>query len=398
MAGLDASVIGNLQPPQATSLGDLVNIARGVQGYQQAQQVNPIAVQQAQQQLQNTQTTGQTAQLQLANQQNQIAGGAITGLENSPSYKANDLKGIKKELEATEKWLKTVNPDFLKPGGVVDQAHQYIDQEDVEGYKNHLANIRRGLASPAEQYQAGLAQFNTNAQGTPFLTNRAAGTVTAPNVQGGGQNLTPTTAGVANFNDYQKDLTNRVAVAQQADMRINEAENLMKQFKPGAGSQTYIDIAKKLQAVNAPQELVDKVAKGDISAGQSLQKFISQAVTAQMGQLPGSPTANTLNEYLKNNPDIANDPRALQRFFDFAHKANQTAYDEQDYLVNKLKDKSFNADTHPLEAQQMLREKYLSKSPSTSNENVSTTKKVVKTGMYNGKKVVQYEDGSVGYQ
>ena len=375
MAGLDASVIGNLQPPQSTSLGDLVNIARGVQGYQQAQQVNPIAVQQAQQQLQNTQTAGQSAKLQLANQQNQIAGGAITGLENSPSYKANDPKGIKKELEATEKWLKTVNPDLLKEGGVVDQAHQLIDSSDIDGYKNHLATLRNSLASNESKYAAALPSFGTNALGQQFMANRAAGTISAPQQQGQG-NATPTNAGVQNFADYQKDLTNRVAVAQQADMRINEAENLMKQFKPGAGSQTYIDIAKKLQAVNAPQELVDKVAKGDISAGQSLQKFISQAVTAQMGQLPGSPTANTLNEYLKNNPDIANDPRALQRFFDFAHKANQTAYDEQDYLVNKLKDKPFNADTHPLEAQQMLREKYLSKSPSTSNENVATAKKL----------------------
>ena len=394
MAGLDASIYGNQQIPQTMSLGDMVNIARGAQAYKQAQQINPIAVQTAQ-------TGLEQAKTQLANTQSQIAGGALTGLENSASYQNNDPKGIKKELTATENWLKTINPDLLKPGGVVDQAHQLVDDGDIAGYKNLLANVRKGNASPAEQYAAALPQFSTNALGQQFLANRAAGTISAPQQQGTG-NITPTAPGVQNFNQYQQDLTNRVAAGTQIDMRLNEAENLMQNFKPGAGSRTYVDMAQKLQAIGAPQDLVDKVAKGDLSAAQSLNKFIAQSVTAGIGQMQGNPTANMMNDYLKNNPDIGSDPRALQRFFDFAHKQNNMAYEEQQFLLDKTKSGQLNPDTHPAEAQQHILNTFVrpqsGKSNTITGGNQTPAKKVVKTGTYNGKKVVQYDDGSLGYQ
>ena len=38
-----------IKPPAQMTLGDMVNIARGAQAYQQAEQVNPLALQQQQQ-------------------------------------------------------------------------------------------------------------------------------------------------------------------------------------------------------------------------------------------------------------------------------------------------------------------------------------------------------------
>jgi len=379
MAGLDPSVIGNLQQPQGMSLGDLVNIARGVQGYQQAQQVNPLVVQQQQ-------ATTQASQLGLANTQRQIANGALTGLENSEAYKIGDSKAIKQELEATEKWLKTVNPDLLKEGGAVDQAHQLIDKGDVEGYKKLLSNIRRQGASGAEQYAAALPQFNNNAAGTPFLTNRAAGTVSAP-MQASGQNLTPTNVGVANFGDYQKDLTTRVASATQNEMRLNEAENLMKEFKPGAGSRTYVDVAQKLQAVGAPQDLVDKVAKGDLSAAQSLNKFIAQTVIQAATATPG--TAESINRYIRDNPDIGSDPRALERFFEFTRKQNAIPIEEQKFLLEKAKTGTLNPDTHVSEVQQHILQNFAGK----QNTVTSKEQKNATFGKYKGRDVVSYDGG-----
>ena len=379
MAGLDPSVIGNLQQPQGMSLGDLANIARGVQGYQQAQQVNPLVVQQQQ-------ATTQASQLGLANTQRQIANGALTGLENSEAYKIGDSKAIKQELEATEKWLKTVNPDLLKEGGAVDQAHQLIDKGDVEGYKKLLSNIRRQGASGAEQYAAALPQFNTNAAGTPFLTNRAAGTVSAP-MQASGQNLTPTNVGVANFGDYQKDLTTRVASATQNEMRLNEAENLMKEFKPGAGSRTYVDVAQKLQAVGAPQDLVDKVAKGDLSAAQSLNKFIAQTVIQAATATPG--TAESINRYIRDNPDIGSDPRALERFFEFTRKQNAIPIEEQKFLLEKAKTGTLNPDTHVSEVQQHILQNFAGK----QNTVTSKEQKNATFGKYKGRDVVSYDGG-----
>jgi hypothetical protein len=383
MATYDVSTVASqINPPQQTSLGDMLNVARGAQAYQQAQQVNPLLLQQQQ-------ATTEATQLSLANTQKQIAAGALTGLENSEAFKSGNTKAIKKELEATEKWLKTVSPNLIKEGGAVEQAHSFLDKGDFEGYKQHLANIRRQNATSSEQYQAALPQFNTNAQGTPFLTNRAAGTVTSPQTQEGGQNLTPTTPGVQNFNDYQKDLTTRVAGATQVEMRLNEAEDLMKKFKAGAGARTYVDIAQKLQAVGAPQGLVDAVAKGDLSAAQSLNKFIAQTVTASIGQMQGNPTANMMNDYLKNNPDISSDPRALERFFEFGHKQNAIPIEEQNFLLEKSRNKVLNPDTHVAEAQQHILKKFAGKETSvTSKESKNAT-----YGKYKGRDVVSFDGG-----
>jgi len=44
-----------IRPVPQTSLADMINVARGAQAYQQAQQINPLAVQQAQTELQRIQ-------------------------------------------------------------------------------------------------------------------------------------------------------------------------------------------------------------------------------------------------------------------------------------------------------------------------------------------------------
>ena len=353
MAGYNFDTDLTVKPQQyGNNLGDIVNMARGVQAYQKQAATMPAEIAQAKAQ-------SEKSQLDLLQNQVAMAGGAITGLENSEAYKSNDIKGLKKELSATKQWTSTFGHSPAIDT-LYQQAEEHLNNNDVAGYKGLLAKIRNRLATNSEKYAAALPQFNANAQGTPYLTNRAAGTVTAPNVQGGTQNLLPTTPGVANFNDYQKDLTGRVGGAIQVDSRINEAEQLMNQFKPGAGARAYADIAQRLQAIGAPQDLVDKVAGGDLSATQSFNKFIAQAVTSGIGQLQGNPTANMMNDYLKNNPDVTSDPRALKRFFDFAHKQNQMAYDEQQFLLEKTKNKQLNPDTHVAEAQQHIREKYLS--------------------------------------
>ena len=45
-------VATQLKPAQGMSLGEMVNVARGVQEYQQAQQMNPVALQLRQQEAQ----------------------------------------------------------------------------------------------------------------------------------------------------------------------------------------------------------------------------------------------------------------------------------------------------------------------------------------------------------
>ena len=52
MADFNFKPIGTeVRPVQGASLGDMINVARGAQAYQQAQQINPVELQTAQQQL-----------------------------------------------------------------------------------------------------------------------------------------------------------------------------------------------------------------------------------------------------------------------------------------------------------------------------------------------------------
>jgi uncharacterized protein (DUF4415 family) len=62
----------NVKPAEGTSLGDMINMARGVQAYQQAEQVNPLAVRQQQAQTQTAEIGTNNAQLEnmLKHQQN----------------------------------------------------------------------------------------------------------------------------------------------------------------------------------------------------------------------------------------------------------------------------------------------------------------------------------------
>jgi predicted SnoaL-like aldol condensation-catalyzing enzyme len=254
-----------------------------------------------------------------------------------------------------------------------------VNQTNGQGLRQFLKT--RMLAGLDTQAQTSLQQPSTNALGQTVVTNPIQETRRTL----GESN--PTNVGVANFGEYQKDLTTRVASATQNEMRLNEAENLMKEFKPGAGSRTYVDIAQKLQAVNAPQSLVDSVAKGDLSAAQSLNKFIAQTVIQAATSTPG--TAESINRYIRDNPDIGSDPRALERFFEFTRKQNAIPIEEQQFLLEKAKKGNLNPDTHVAEAQQHILEKFAQKQNTvTGKERGNAT-----YGKYKGHDVVSHDGG-----
>jgi hypothetical protein len=418
------------------SIADMLNVARGAQAYQQAQQLNPLALQQQQYQTElakrtlepsvqakeleaqllketfnpkvekakseatQAQTEAKRSQFALDKSHFDVANGVLTGLSSRlDAHVANkDPATALKEAEETEKYLQKAFDFPKKEGGPMDMYKEMIKKGDLEGAKAFLSNLTSSMASSQAQYEANLPSFERNAAGNIVQTNRAKGTVGQPATTG---QVNPSTQGVSNFGEYQKDLTNRVAAGTQIDSRLNEVEDLMSKFKPGAGARTYADIARKLQAVGAPQDLVDKIAGGDLSAAQSFNKFMAQIVTQGVAQASGGgSTANIMNEYVKNNPDISTDPRALQRFIDFAHKQNNMSYEEQQILLDKIKNKQFNPDTHVIEAQQHILDKFVK--PKSSGQQTSNVPKSSDHGdpiakaTKNGVTYYKYADGYIG--
>ena len=117
MAGFNFAPI-TLQPQQQTSLGDMLNIARNAQAFQQAQQLNPLALQQAQSQADLSQTQATKARLTLDPEVQQAQSSAAKAkvelsdaeLANLQKHQANSSRNLIKILDSTE----PVTPEKIK--------------------------------------------------------------------------------------------------------------------------------------------------------------------------------------------------------------------------------------------------------------------------------------------
>ena len=117
MAGFNFSPIKVDTPPQ-TSLGDMLNVARGAQSYQQSQILNPIAVEKAKADLSLSQTQAQKAQRTLeydvahakAVANNAIAQANDAELLNLQKQQANSSRNLIKMLDSPD----PITPDKIK--------------------------------------------------------------------------------------------------------------------------------------------------------------------------------------------------------------------------------------------------------------------------------------------
>lgn len=99
MADLSVTpVAGQIRPVPSMSLGDMLSLARGVQAYQQAEQLNPLAVKEA---TAKTQTAEQTAE----------SGGIALRLEQ---LKENERKGLQQFLAIPENYQTNGRVDLDK--------------------------------------------------------------------------------------------------------------------------------------------------------------------------------------------------------------------------------------------------------------------------------------------
>jgi hypothetical protein len=173
-------VAGQIRPVQGASLADMVNIARGAQAYQQAQQINPVELQTAQQQLsrlqqltpeevaraqveanvatqtqqprirsaeagaQTAETGTQSAQLDFANKQVNAVAGRLTSLINNPL------------IIASEQNPQAVNPQQLM--GIVKKYGE--EQATALGIPKEKADqLLQPYLEQATTNPAGIRQF-----------------------------------------------------------------------------------------------------------------------------------------------------------------------------------------------------------------------------------------------
>ena len=437
---IDPSISLGVKPPQNMSLADMVNMARGLQEYQKAQAVNPSLIRQIEAEAQKAETEAgvsketatprieqQAAQTGLAktqekagslkfqNEQADIINNEANALKqdkriseatNDPAGRKNAMSAL---IESKKRALKRGVDEHLAEA--IFAPYMSMASSDPTGISQEIENSTRAGTGSVGQAALINPQLMTNAQGqivkvTPgtgdvSIAGQTANTPTMnPNPTSAEASLANRTVetNVQNFGDYQKDLTARVTASTNNLLRTTEARDLLSKFKPGAGSTTYANIAQKLQAIGAPQSLVDKVAGGDLGATQSFNKFLAQSVISGVRQAAGGDQTRVaeVENFLKNNPTVNTDPRALNRLFDFTDKLAKKDFAEQEFLLGKIKTNTLNPQTHFGEVQQFLKKQNIV--PKIGEKKLNNHGKVIATAKKDNVTYVKYEDGFVAPQ
>jgi len=219
MAGLDASVIGNLKPPAQMTLGDLMNVATSAQAYKQAQQINPLAVRKQQAETDvseqtaaprissaisqaSTAETGATsaAQTLAEKQQAGIANGFVNRIFDplvTKAAKSPELLTDKEKQQLVNNTTEWGVNQGKELGIDADKASQLV-QPYIDVATNNPGGLQayyksrhiQGL-SGGEQTGVIAGQTAVNAAGQAFNINPYQGTTSAYQQTGGDQVLNP---------------------------------------------------------------------------------------------------------------------------------------------------------------------------------------------------------------
>ena len=208
MAGFNFSPI-TVQPQPQTSLGDMLNIARGAQAYQQAQTLNPLAVEKAKADLSLSQTQAQKAQRTLeydiayakATANNAIAQANDAQLANIQKQQANSSRNLIKLLDSQDPITPSVIKDHVvetmsnagAPDQAIVQAVQSLPKsgtdKELRAYlAKHTLNSLTAEAELEKRFPSA-QMLNTGQEavpitmGNPSLAMQAPGTAVGNGIQ-----------------------------------------------------------------------------------------------------------------------------------------------------------------------------------------------------------------------
>jgi hypothetical protein len=257
--------------------------------------------------------------------------------------------------------------------------------------------VAGGGFTPATQVQNQIPPQIINAPGgiPVVVPGGAKGSITSPASSG---SVPATSQDWENFGAYQQNLNSRVAIASDSIPRIQAAEKALDSIRSGAGAQTYANWAKKLQAIGAPQPLVDAVGNGNLGAAQEAEKYLFQTTFSGLRQaMQGDPARVAEFQSAEQVfPSIGTDPRAAKAVLGFMADQSKRDYAEQQALNTARKNGTFNPATWQGDYQQQLR---AGKVPGVPASQVPTTgPQVGDKGLSKSGKPIIYRNGQWEYQ
>jgi len=137
----------------------------------------------------------------------------------------------------------------------------------------------------------------------------------------------------------ENDINSQAQNAADFSKRISDMRTILSAFDPNSGTPTRKRVAEMAQASGMPDNVVNKIAGGDLAALQTFQKL---AVTNSMEALKsdmenGRITQAEFQIYKDNNPNIGILKSATENIFNRAQERNKLALDKQKAYVEYKK-------------------------------------------------------------
>jgi len=247
----------------------------------------------------------------------------LTTLERKRAEIANENKVVKRKDPTTGQEYEITGSEQLR----LAQPRNALENLPADQRDLILADMKRSGITDADISMK--TPYNGLVKGTVGLSPLNA---TGPSPQ----REKYLSESATNFAKYEDGLNARVKEGQDLMMRIEESQNALKNFRAGAGADTYMAAAKVAQAMGF-NDLADKMAGGDLSAAQEFSKLAVQQAMEQLKQSMGGAGRIAQAEFKvfqANNPNIDTDPRASQKIFDFAKRVYNRDRAEQEFLNN----------------------------------------------------------------
>jgi hypothetical protein len=139
--------------------------------------------------------------------------------------------------------------------------------------------------------------------------------------------------------EYKKALDTNADLSVNVLKRVEEMEKAFTMVRAGGGTEVMVAGAKMLQAIPVPekyeaqkQALLDKLVGGDLGAAQEIQKLAVRGAMEDLRQATGrgDPIAATeFQQFVKSNPNLDTDPRAIEKIFNFTRELAKLNLDKQ---------------------------------------------------------------------
>jgi hypothetical protein len=165
-----------VKPPQVMTLGDMVNIARGAQAYQQAEQANPLALQKAQMEIEQAQKMNPLA---VSRSETELEKARIDALKAGYGLDDTEHSSFAKILGGFA-YDPRLKPENIKknPKGVMDVIHEMKAEGRASGIRdNRLDTVTAPAMAKAMQDPMSVPQYlqNMMAKGMTPSEQRSAG-------------------------------------------------------------------------------------------------------------------------------------------------------------------------------------------------------------------------------